>query len=505
MKNDGWSSHSREGLNRGASGPTGSGLASQKDLMMQSLKRILTAIAVLVIVLAAAAGWYLSKAMPIGTGYVAKYLCTSTFLSQRDPQTVFVEDVKPVNPLAKVVRWKIDRAERSVTATAFTAFTAKAIYREGCGCTLLAGTAEAALRRQRFYRTGDDYVKPELLSEMPWPLGAGGPVDPRPLGVSPGKLTEAIEAAFAEPGGDQLRQTRAVAVVYEGQLIAERYAPGFGPGTPVLGWSMSKSVTNALVGILVGQGRLSVKAPAPVPEWRSPDDPRREITLDQLLRMSSGLAFEEIYKPLTDATDMLYGAHDFGAFAAQSHLEAPPEQKWSYSSGTANIIARIVRYEAEKTAPNYYRFLREALFDRIGMTSAVLEPDPSGTFVGSSYAVATVRDWARFGLLYLQDGVWNGVRILPEGWVQYTTTPTPKAPRGEYGALFWLNAGAPGKPDDRLWPHAPEDAYAAQGFQEQKVIVIPSKKLVLVRFGATSPRAAWDTDAFIAGVIRALP
>ena len=302
-----------------------------------------------------------------------------------------------------------------------------------------------------------------------------------------------------------LRQTRAVAVVYDGQLIAERYAPGFGPDMPILGWSMSKSVTNALVGLLVRQGRLVLHDPAPVPEWRATEDPRGDITLDQLLRMSSGLAFEEIYRPLTDATDMLYGAHDFGAFAAQSHLEAPPDQKWHYSSGTANIIARIVRYEAEKTGPNYYRFMREALFDRIGMTSAVMEPDSSGTFVGSSYTVATVRDWARFGLLYLQDGMWNGERILPEGWVEYTTTPTPGAPKGQYGALFWLNAGAPGNPANRLWPHAPVDAYAAQGFQEQKVIMIPSRKLVLVRLGATAPRSAWDTDAFIANVIRALP
>ncbi len=473
--------------------------------MKQGLQRILTALAVLAIALAVAAGWYLTKAMPIGTGYVAKYLCTSTFLSQRDPQTAFMEDVRPINPLFNVMRWTIDRSERSVTATAFTAFTAKAIYRDGCGCTLLAGTAEAALRRQRFYRLDDDYLPPELPPDQPWPLGNAGPVDPGSLGVDPAALDKALDEAFAEPGDGQLRQTRAVAVVYGGQLIAERYATGFRPDTPILGWSMAKSVTSAVVGILVGQGRLDVQAPAPVPEWRDTDDPRGEITLDQLLRMSSGLAFVETYGPLADSTDMLYGAHDFGAFAAQSHLEAPPDQKWHYSSGTANIIARIVRYEAEKTDPNYYRFLRETLFDRIGMTSAVLEPDPSGTFVGSSYAVATTRDWARFGLLYLQDGVWNGDRVLPEGWVQYTVTPTPKAPQGEYGAMFWLNTGVPGNPHDRSLPNAPEDTFYADGYQGQRVIVIPSKKLVLVRFGATTPRAAWDTDAFIAGVIRALP
>ena len=404
--------------------------------MKNGLNRILGVIAVVSVAVVLAAAWFMTKAMPIGTGYVAKYLCTSTFLSQRDPQTAFLEDVKPVNPLSRVVRWKIDRADRSVTATAFTAFSAKAVYREGCGCTLVVGTAEAALRRQRFYLPDENDARPMLPPDQPWPLGGGGPVDPGSLGVNPEKLTSALDEAFAEPGDGQLRQTRAVAVVYDGRLIAERYAPGFGPGMPMLGWSMSKSVTNALVGLLVGQGRLVLQDPAPVPEWRSPDDQRHAITLDQLLRMSSGLAFEEIYGPLADITDMLYGAHDFGAFASGSHLEAPPDEKWHYSSGTANIIARIVRYEAEKTAPNYYRFLREALFDRIGMTSAVMEPDASGTFVGSSYTIATVRDWARFGLLYLQDGIWNGEQVLPEGWVAYTTTPTPKAPKGQYGALF---------------------------------------------------------------------
>jgi len=473
--------------------------------MKQGLQRILTVAAGIALVLAVAAGWFMVKAMPIGTGYVAKYLCTSTFLSRRDPQTVFVEDIKPVNPLARVVRWKIDRAGRTVTATAFTAFTAKALYREGCGCTLLAGAAEAALRRQHFYRPDNSYDVPARSPDQPWPLGSDGPVDPVSEGVDARQLEKALDDAFAEPGTEKKRNTRAVAVVYNGKLIAERYASGFGPHMPMLGWSMSKSVTNALVGLLVGQGRLALEDPAPVPEWRAPDDPRHKITLDQLMRMSSGLAFEEAYRPLADATDMLYEAQDFGAFAAQSHLEAPPDRKWSYSSGTANIIARIVRYEAEKTAPDYYRFMREALFGRIGMTSMVIEPDPSGTFVGSSYAVATVRDWARFGLLYLQDGIWDGKRVLPEGWVAYSTTPTPKAPRGEYGALFWLNAGASGSPDNRLWPHAPADAYAAQGFQEQKVIVIPSRDAVLVRFGATSQRSAWDTDAFIAGVLRALP
>ncbi len=473
--------------------------------MKRGAKGILAVTGVLSIGLTVAAVWFLAQAMPIGTGYVAKYLCTSTFLSERDPQVVFVEDIKPVNPLAKLVTWDIDMVSQSVTATAFKVFRSKAIFRQGCGCTLLAGTTEAEIRDQRFFQPDAVYIPSPHSAALPWPEGEGEAVDPAGLGVDPEILERALDDAFAEPRTDTLRQTRAVAVVYQGQLIAERYAPGFGPDMPLLGWSMSKSVTNALVGVLVHQGRLSLGGPAPVAEWQSSNDPRRKITLDQLMRMSSGLAFEEIYKPLTDATDMLYGSDDFAAFAAGRPLAAEPGEAWYYSSGTANIIARIVRHEAEKEVVDYYRFINESLFYRIGMASAIIEPDPSGTFVGSSYTVATVRDWARFGLLYLQDGVWDGRRILPEGWVEYTTTPTPQTPRGEYGALFWLNAGSASNPANRLWPHAPADAYAAQGFQEQKLIVIPSKKLLLVRFGATAPRSAWDTDAFIADVIRALP
>jgi CubicO group peptidase (beta-lactamase class C family) len=168
-------------------------------------------------------------------------------------------------------------------------------------------------------------------------------------------------------------------------------------------------------------------------------------------------------------------------------------------------VARIVRQTVINEYEYYYNFIYEELFDKIGMYSAILEPDSSGTFVGSSYAYATPRDWARFGLLYFNNGVWQGERILPEGWVEYTTTPTPKAPRGEYGAHFWLNAGSVGDPNNRRWPSAPKDAFAALGFQEQKVIVIPSKNLLLIRFGATTDRKTWNTDEFIKNVLGCLP
>lgn len=473
--------------------------------MKRSIKIILIIIAVLATVAVLAAGWLFSKAAPIGSGFVAKYLCSSTFISDRDPAIVFEEDVKPVNPLASIVSYSIDRRRQTVTASSLGLFTMTALYRDGCGCSLVIDTTADEMARQKLVPPDFADKRPRQRADLPWPDGSRGPVDPAGLGVDRQKLETALDAAFAEPGPEKPRKTRAVVVVYDGQLIAERYAPGFRPDMPLLAWSMSKTVTNALVGILVKQKRLDIMQPAPVPAWQTAGDERSGIILDQLLRMSSGLKFEEVYAPFYDATYMLYGSYDFGAYAAAKQLETAPGAKWYYSSGTTNIVAGIVRRAIEKDHEYYYRFIHEELFDRIGMYSAVMEPDSSGTFVGSSYTFATPRDWARFGLLYLQDGIWQGRRILPAGWVAYTTTPTPAAPRGEYGAHAWLNAGSAANPRDRRWPAAPRDAFAALGFQEQKVIVIPSRKLVLVRFGATSERQAWNTNEFIQNVLASLP
>jgi CubicO group peptidase (beta-lactamase class C family) len=471
--------------------------------MHRWMKISLGIIGIIMIVVVIGAGWFAQRVGPIGSGFVAKYICSSTFISDLDPAIVFDEYLKPVNPLAAFVNYTINSEDQSVIASMYGMSKLKAVYREGCGCSLVIDISEEEMRAQKLVPPQFDERRPYRWKNLLWPQGSEV-ADPNQLeGIDMASLEKAMDAAFAEPGPDKLRKTKAVLVVHDGKLIAERYAPGFHKDMPLLGWSMSKSVTNALVGILVKEGKLDIMQPAPVSEWQDADDSRKNITLDQLLRMSSGIAFDETYGPLADATDMLYGSYDFGAFAAAKPLEADPDTKWYYSSGTANIIARMVRQTIEKEYDYYYQFLYEKLFDKIGMHSAIFEPDSSGTFVGSSYAHATPRDWARFGLLYLQDGVWEGERILPEGWVTYTTTPTPGAPKGEYGAHFWLNAGNPDNPNERRYPGSPREVYEAAGFQEQKVIVIPSKKLVLVRFGATTHRPAWDNDEFIRNILAA--
>ena len=297
------------------------------------------------------------------------------------------------------------------------------------------------------------------------------------------KLTDAIHREFSEPDKDHLRRTRAVLIAYEGRLISERYAPGISSDTPLQGWSATKSVINALSGILVKQGRLHRKRGNLVPEWSDRKDPRSEITLDQMLRMSSGLEFDETAGALvTDLTQMLLGEQDASAFALAKPLQHAPNSHWYYSSGTSNIISRILR-NAAGGAAHLTNLAYSELFEPLGIAKAIIEPDASGNLIGSSFMYATAREWATFGQLYLQDGKWNGRRILPEGWVKYSSTPTPTAPKGEYGAHFWTNGGAKSKQEDRPFPKLPGDLFYASGYKGQRVIIIPSHKLVIVRLG----------------------
>ena len=464
------------------------------------LKRSLWGGLILLVLLLGATGWYAGQAVPIGTGYTAKYICSGVFVSGRDPKQIFNDDILPVDKtLTRLIDVEVDYRQKAVTTRALLFFKSKAAYREGLGCTLLAGSGEETLPAAPLTSP------PTLPRNRPWPLGEGGPEHLFLSGSQKQKLDQALDRHFTEPGPGKKKATRAVLVVHDGHLVAERYAPGFRQDMPLLGWSMAKSVTNALIGVLVQQGRLQIHDPAPVPEWSGSQDPRRKITVDQLLRMSSGLKFDETYKPLHGVTRMLYRSPDFAAFAAAQPLEIEPDRKWYYSSGTANILARIVRQTIERSGGNPAVFMRRNLFDKIGMASAVFETDPSGTFVGSSYLFATPRDWARFGRLYLQDGMWNGERLLPEGWVRYSATPTPPAPQGKYGAHFWLNAGSPGNPGDRPWPRVPPDAFLADGYQGQRVVIIPSRKLVVVRFGLTVDPNYMKFEEFLSDVLGALP
>ena len=430
-------------------------------------------------------------------------MCSGVFLSGRDPASVLNEDLAHDTPLASLIGIEVDAEHRVVTVSWAGLVQRRALFREGLGCTLLSGVTEEQLRAQPAINRTPAFPNP---ADIPWPAGDLVAGAEAPEGIDRQEVAAALDRAFAEPDRTRLRRTRAVAVVHDGRIIAERYAPGFSKHTPLTGWSMTKSVTNALVGILVGQGKLSLEAPAPVPEWAGADDPRRLITLDQLMRMSSGLAFDETYSDLTaDVSIMLFRSPSAGAYAAARPLAHAPDSEWYYSSGTTNIISRIIRDAVGGPLSDYWAFPRREMFDRLGARSATVEPDPSGNFVGSSFMYASARDWARLGLLYLRDGVWEGERILPEGWVSYSTTPAPKAPQGCYGAQIWLNAGEPDNPAKRRWPDVPADAFYFSGFEGQSVVVIPSRNVVIVRLGLTHQPASWNLSAFLADILEAIP
>jgi CubicO group peptidase (beta-lactamase class C family) len=273
---------------------------------------------------------------------------------------------------------------------------------------------------------------------------------------------------------------------------------------PLLGWSMAKTAINTLVGLRVRDRRLAPADQGLLPEWR---DSHREITLDQLLQMTSGLAFSEDYgaDDTSDVERMLYFEDDMSAYAAEKPLEHTPGTYWSYSSGTTNIIARVLR-QSFADEQEYLRFPRERLFEPIGMHSAVLEPDAAGIFVGSSYLYATARDWARLGLLYLRDGVWQGRRLLPEGWVTNSLKPVREAPNGRYGAQTWLklDEAADSNSPDLGEPPLPGDAFYMLGHDGQIVAMVPSRDLVIVRLGLTRDNA-WDPALDLAPIVQVFP
>ncbi|MDJ0839609.1 MAG: serine hydrolase, partial [Acidobacteriota bacterium] len=262
--------------------------------------------------------------------------------------------------------------------------------------------------------------------------------------------------------------------------------------------------TNALTGILVKRGLLKLDDPLPVPEWAE-GDPRKAITLRHVLHMSSGLTFQEVYEPGTDVVGMLFRHHSAATFVAGKDLGAPPGTKWYYSSGTTNLLARALRLAMGDNHRDYLALPRTALFNKIGMSSAVIEPDPSGHFIGSSFSYATARDWARLGLLYLNDGVWDGERILPEGWVAFSRQAAPAAPEGRYGAHFWTNLGSDETGKDRPWPYLPRDTFNMEGFEGQRVIMIPSMELVIVRLGQTPSNGRFHFPRLTREILAALP
>ena len=427
--------------------------------------------------------YYAWQAFPIISGFGAKAMCSCVTLGGRTPQSVMEQELGSF-PLS-LGSFTYNPADSSATGSVWGLARRKAIYRPGLGCTLLVQTTEQELRSQT-------PALPSLPSSaaaadtLPWPLGNRLP-DTLPGRLNISLLQTALDSAFAEnPAAKKPKRTRAMVVVYKGQLVAERYADGFTAQSRHLGWSMTKSLTAALMGRLTLTHGFNIMQPAPVPAWQMVTDGRQHITTQQLLQQASGLNFNENYAGPADATNMLYKQPDMAAFTAAKPLREAPGSRFYYSSGNSNILSRIIRQTVG--LQQYYTYAFEQLFYRLGMYSLVLEPDCSGTPVGSSYSWATARDWARFGLLYLQNGQWQGEQLLPQAFIEATRQPLPADSMRTYGYQFWLNAGPASNPAARPYPAAPPDMYYADGYEHQYVFIIPSLQLVVVRLGQSAAK-----------------
>jgi CubicO group peptidase (beta-lactamase class C family) len=414
----------------------------------------------------------------VATGFVANIMCSSTFVSGLDPDRVLAETTAAMpgtGLIAWALRANVDRARKDVTVTLLGLGRSHAVYRQGFGCYLDHGDAVADISLPPDTRQAE-----ELLPAIAGPALVA-PISPQ--------LDAALGRAFAEPQTPPLRHTKAVVVLKDGHLIAERYADGYGIDTPVLGFSATKSVISALTGILVRQGKLALDRPAPVVAWRNPGDPRQAITLDQLLRHTAGLAIgsslqASLGAALEPVNRMKFMESDMARYAESIELATPPGSAWNYNDGNYVILSHLIRDAAGGRAADVLRFARQELFGPLGMHNVTLEFDASGNPEGSSQMLATARDWARFGMLYLNDGVVGGRRILPEGWVAYSSSPTPDAWVG-YGAGFWTNQGDSFGANYRVGHGWPRDAFFAKGTIGQYVIVIPSERLVIVRLGVS--------------------
>jgi CubicO group peptidase (beta-lactamase class C family) len=434
-----------------------------------------------------------AKALELNTPYVpppgdalehhtagyAKIMCSAVFITGLDPEFA-AQNVggftSPFGERAKVGKPVVDRAEKAVHITLPNGVTRTAKYYGSQGCLTLSVGQKAP------------HFKPVTVASKlpdakttPWPMGDVLPKEALPPQIDAAKLKQAIDAAFEPATG----MTAAFVVTWKGRLIGERYGQGINETTPLESWSMGKSVTATLMGVLIKDGVYKLTQPAPIPEWQKPGDPRAKITIANILNMSSGLRIRAPQDPDYDASlgypDHLYlytGGVDSFKYAATRPPQWPPNTVGRYRNTDPVLINYLVRLGVEKRGQEYHAFPQRALFDKVGVRTMVMETDPFGNFLTQGYEFASGRDWARLGNLYLQDGMWNGQRILPEGYAKFVSTLAPAweaDKRPIYGGFFWING-------DGGFP-VPKEAYHMAGAGGQTTLIIPSHDLVVVRLG----------------------
>lgn len=437
-------------------------MAKDKKKSNPKKKLIIRIVLALVLIGLIYGGYYFIARLPIITAYAAKDMCSCVFIGGRDPQDVIDNEFQ--FSLVKYAHAEVDQKNHTVTATVWGMGSKTAYYHPQKGCAILNEMeAEKFLNETIDITVPDTTYFKELIEDKTNPS------------INYPKLDLAINRAFEDEDPEKPFGTRAIVVLKDGKLISEKYADGFDKDSKQLGWSMTKSIFSALIGIAIQQDFISsVDENNLFKEWKGDD--RKNITLKQLLQMNAGLEWTEDYGDISEATRMLYESDDMVKFTLACEQEAKPGKHWEYSSGCSNLLSGLLRQRMDYE--KYFHFPRVELFERIGATSFRVETDAAGNYVASSYAWATARDWAKFGQLYLNGGITEyGEQLFPKGWVEFSVEEANDS-KGQYGAQFWL-------PTKEEYPNAPEGMFFADGFQGQRIFIIPSHNVVIVRLGLT--------------------
>ena len=444
------------------------------------MKKILKYIAILLLIVIAYFVITTYPKLDMISGFAAKSISSHYFIGARDLEYTEAED--NLVPTMGMASSKLLGSENKAKSNAFGLKKRTAFYRDGVGAVLIPSdkkTENASLAKPN---------RTIIPTNLAYPYGDLPQKDTIFQNVDYIKLKEVVNNAFIDEE-DSEKKTRSALVIYKGQIIEEQYINGFDEKSMILGWSMAKSITSAVVGVMVKEEKASLSQRNLFEEWK--DDSRKDITLANLLNMNSGLEWEEDYTKICDATKMLFLEEDMTQSQLIKPLTGEPNNSWNYSSGTSNLVSGFIRNQF-LTHQEYLDYWYEKVIDKIGMHSMLIETDYVGNYVGSSYAWATTRDWAKFGLLYLYNGNWNGEQILDPSWIEFTKKPTHGSD-GVYGGHFWLNAG--GK-----YPDVPKDMFSCNGFQGQRVWIIPSKDLVIVRTGLHE-YPFFDINQFLSEII----
>lgn len=431
---------------------------------------------------------YAPNGTPIELGLAgyAKVLCSAVFVSERDPNEAVRNSgfflMPPGEP--DKVTWAVDRERRLVRMSLGTT-TREAKHYGDQGCIIQRSTrpsGQAARLGQdttgiQFTPVPIKTALPDAMSQ-PWPMGDRPDEGAAASSIAKAKLDAVVAAAFAQPEA----LTAAFIVVHKGRIVVERYMPGITKDTQLESWSMGKSITATLFALLVKDGTYTLEQPAPVSVWQSPGDPRSKIRNVDLLHMASGLRFiagqDPDYTEDKGYPDHMYiytGAVDAFEYSINRPLQFPPNTEGRYRNSDPLTIGYLIKQAVTRRGEEYLSWPQRALFDRIGIRRQVLETDPYGNFLLTGYDYGTARNWARLGLLYLQDGMWQGTRILPEGWSKFVSTPASAWKQPVYGGFFWVNG-------DAAW-NLPKDAYIMAGAGGQNTFIVPSHQLVVVRMG----------------------